>query len=77
MTQIVVDRAMRDKMLQATEGAELVDDFGTVIGTFLPQLPQSHPPGWLPLPLSSEELEQALSGPRYTTEEVFEHLRSL
>ena len=77
MTQIVVDRAMRDKMLQATDGAELVDDFGTVIGTFLPPLPQSHAAGWMPPPLSEDELQRILSGPRYTTEEVLEHLRSL
>ena len=77
MTQILVDRTMRDKMLQATEGAEFVDDSGSVVGTYVPSLPQSHAPGWMPPPLSEEELERILSGPRYTTEEVLEHLRNL
>ena len=77
MTQIVVDRTMLDKMQQATEGAEFVDESGTVVGIYVPSFPQSHAAGWMPPPLSEEELQRILSGPRHTTEEVLEHLRSL
>ena len=77
MTQILVDRAMLEKMRQATDGAEFVDDTGSFVGTYLPPLPPSHEPGWVPPPLSADELQRILSGPRYTTEEVLEHLRSL
>ncbi|MBC7815427.1 MAG: hypothetical protein IAG10_00845 [Planctomycetaceae bacterium] len=77
MTQILVDREMRDKMLRSLDGAEFVDDTGTVVGSYVPPLPPSYAPKWMPPPLSAEELERALSGPRYSTEEVLEHLRSL
>lgn len=77
MTQIVVDRSMLDKMQQATDGAEFVDESGTVVGLYVPSLPRSHTPNWMPPPLSDEELQRILSGPRHTTEEVLEHLRSL
>ena len=77
MTQILVDRAMRDKMLESLDGAEFVDDTGTVVGSYIPPLPPSYDSQWRPPPMSAEELERALSGPRYSTEEVLEHLRSL
>ena len=77
MTQILVDRTMRDKMLQSVDGAEFVDDTGKFLGTYVPPLPPSYDPSWRPPPLSGEELQRALAGPYYSTEEVLEHLRSL
>ena len=77
MTQILVDRTMREKMLQSANGAEFVDDSGAFLGIYVPSLPPSYDPSWRPPPLSEEELQRALAGPRYSTEEVLEHLRSL
>ena len=78
MTQILVDRAMRDKMLQSVEGAEFVDDTGAIVGSYIPPLPPSYNPRWRPPPMSDEEYQRCLAEPGiYTTAEVLEHLRSL
>ncbi len=77
MTQILVDRAMRDKMLQSVDGAEFVDDSGTVIGVFISARPQEYDPGVIP-PINDKELQRLLAAPgRHSTEEVLAYLRSL
>lgn len=76
MTQIVVDKALRDKLLQAST-IEFVDDTGKVLGSFISRRPVAYPPGVVP-PMSDEERQRRLSEPGiYTTEQVLEHLRSL
>jgi hypothetical protein len=76
MTQIVVDKAMREKLLQSS-AVEFVDDTGMVLGSFTSGRPKAYPPGVVP-PMSDEERQRRLSEPGiYTTEQVLEHLRSL
>ena len=76
MTQIVVNKEMRDKLLQS-KAVEFVDDTGAIIGEFISRRPVAYPPGVIP-PISDEERQRLLAEPGiYTTEQVLEHLRSL
>jgi hypothetical protein len=76
MTRIIIDSELRDKLLQS-QSAEFVDDNGMVLGLFVSRPPVAYPPGVVP-PMSDEERQRRLAEPGiYTTEEVFEHLRSL
>jgi hypothetical protein len=76
MTQILVDQELRERLLQTT-AAELVDETGRILGSFVRSGPVSYPPGVVP-PISEEERQQLLAAPGiYTTEQVLEHLRSL
>lgn len=76
MTRIVVDKELRDKLLQSRT-AELVDDAGVILGSFVSRPPVAYPPGVVP-PMSDEERQRRLAEPGiYTTEQVLEHLRSL
>lgn len=77
MSTIVVDKAMRAKLLAAGDLAEIRDESGQVIGRFL----AAPPPvvyvmeGELP---SDEEIDRRLrEGRGFSTEEVLERLRSL
>jgi hypothetical protein len=77
MSTIVVDAAMRAKLLAAGDLAEIRDERGQVIGRFV----ATPPPvvyvmeGELP---SDEEIDRRLrEGRSYSTEEVMERLRSL
>jgi len=79
MTQIVLDEAAVQKLMQLTEPAELCDASGHVLGEFRPSVPTKSklPPGF-ECPQSREELDRRRSDPkRFTTEEVLKHLESL
>ena len=76
MTRIVVDRDLREKLLHSG-AAEFVDDSGVVLGSFVSRPPAAYPPGVVP-PMSDEERQRRLAESGiYSTEQVFEHLRSL
>ena len=76
MTQIVIDKELREKLLQSPS-AEFVDDTGMVLGSFVSRPPVAYPPGVVP-PMSDEERQRRLAEPGiYSTEQVLEHLRSL
>ena len=76
MSRIVVDKELRERLLQS-RSAEFVDDSGVVLGSFISRPPIAYPPGVIP-PMSDEERQRRLAEPGiYTTEQVFEHLRSL
>jgi len=76
MTQIVIDKELREKLLQSGR-VEFVDDSGVVLGAFVSRPPVTYPPGVVP-PMSDEERKRRLAEPGiYSTEQVFEHLRSL
>ena len=76
MTRIVVDKELRERLLQS-KSVEFVDDSGVVLGSFISRPPMAYPPGVIP-PMSDEERQRRLAEPGiYTTEQVFEHLRSL
>ena len=76
MTQIVIDKELREKLLQSPS-AEFVDDTGMVLVAFVSRPPVAYPPGVVP-PMSDEERQRRLAEPGiYTTEQVLEHLRSL
>lgn len=76
MTQIVIDKELRDKLLQS-RSAEFVDETGMILGSFIAYQPPCYEPGVIP-PISEEERQRLLAEPGlYTTEQVLEHLRSL
>ena len=76
MTRIVVDKELRERLLQS-KSVEFVDDSGVVLGSFISRPPMAYPAGVIP-PMSDEERQRRLAEPGiYTTEQVFEHLRSL
>ena len=76
MTRIVVDKELRERLLQS-KSVEFVDDSGVVLGSFISRPPMAYPPGVIP-PMSDEERQRRLAEPGiYTTEQVLEHLRSL
>jgi hypothetical protein len=78
MSWIIVDAALRDRLLNATTGAEFRDEQGRLLGRFVPP---NDPDEWeIPeLGLSEEELARRLApdAKTYTTAEVLSYLRSL
>lgn len=76
MTQIIIDQKLREKLLQST-CVELVDDSGTVLGSFISYRQTPSDPSLIP-PITEEERTRLHSEPGiYTTEQVLERLRSL
>ena len=76
MTQIIVDRELRDKLLHSTF-AELVDDSGAVLGSFVSYRQTASDASLIP-PITEDERKRLRSEPGiYTTEQVLERLRSL
>ena len=76
MTQIVIDRELREKLLESTI-VELVDDSGTVLGSFISYRPTPSDPSLVP-PITQEERNRLHAEPGiYTTQQVLERLRSL
>ena len=76
MTQIVIDKELREKLLQSTV-VEFVDDSGTVLGSYISYLQTPSDPSLIP-PISDEERRRLHSEPGiYSTEQVLERLRSL
>jgi len=77
MKTIVVDAALRDKLLAAGDVAEIQDDLGRVIGRFVAVPPPVVYVLDEELP-SDEELDRRMrEGRNYTAEEVIERIRSL
>jgi hypothetical protein len=78
MTRIMIDREMRDKLLNVIEPVELCDASGKVLGRFLPSLDPSLYTGLEPR-ISREELQRRMKnkGETYTTQEVLRHLKRL
>jgi hypothetical protein len=78
MSTIVVDAALRDRLLAASAEAEIRDEQGRKLGRFIPEInpEQFTVPG---LDLSPAELarRRAPDAKTYTTAEVLDHLRSL
>jgi hypothetical protein len=75
MTQIVIDQKLREKLLQAT-CVELVDDSGTVLGSFIPYRQTPSDPSLIPL-ITEEERKRLHAEPGiYTTEQVLQRLRN-
>ena len=76
MTQIVVDKELREKLMQS-QFVELVDDTGTVLGSFVSFVSKPIHADDAP-PISDDERQRLYAEPGiYTTEQVLEHLRSL
>ena len=76
MTQILIAKELRDKLMQS-QFAELVDDTGTVLGSFVSFRSTPADPSLEP-PISEEERQRLYAEPGvYTTEQVLERLRSL
>ena len=76
MTQIVIDKEMRGKLLESTF-VEFVDDSGTVLGSFISYRQTPSDPSLIP-PITEEERKRLHSEPGlYTTQQVLERLRSL
>jgi hypothetical protein len=78
MSQITVDAALRDKLLDTFSEAELRDDQGRLLGKFVP----TPDPSFFVIPgldLPPEEVRRRLSpdAKTYTPEEVMARLRSL
>jgi hypothetical protein len=57
MTRVVVDQAVRTRLDQIKEPAELCDESGRVLGRYLPQ-PAVSPYQGIDPPISEEELER-------------------
>ncbi len=74
MVTIVVDAAIRDKLLAAADSeVELRDESGRVIGKYLPTKIE-----YPDLDVSNEELDRRMrESPRHTAEQVMERLRRL
>lgn len=76
MTQIVIDQELREKLLQS-KFVELVDESGTVLGSFIPYRQTPSDPSLVP-PIDEDERKRLHSEPGiYTTEQILERLRSL
>jgi hypothetical protein len=78
MTRVIVDEALRNKLLDFAEPLDLCDESGRVLAQVFPAVDPSEYELVEP-PISEEELRR-LEDPnqrRYTTAEVLEHLERL
>ena len=76
MTQIVIDKELREKLLQSSF-VEFVDDLGTALGSFISYTQAPGDLSRIP-PITDDERKRLHSEPGiYTTEQVLERLRSL
>ena len=76
MTQIVVDKTTRERVLES-DVIEVVDESGAVLGMFHPFLQPPYDPSLIP-PITDEERQRLYAQPGiYSTEQVLERLRSL
>ena len=77
MSTVVVDAALRDKLLAVGKAAELRDESGQLLGRFVAASPADLYEIEGP-EVSDEELERSVrEDPRYTPEQVMERLRGL
>ncbi len=77
MTKIVVDEALRNKLLNLTQPLELCDESGRVLASVFPKLDLSQYEPSEPQ-ISEEELERRMNSTEwYTTEQVLAHLKNL
>lgn len=77
MPQIIVDAAIKRKLLDLKQPLELCDDQGNVLARLSPVMDSS---GWVrvePAPLTAEELERLEKEPSYSTAEVLAYLEKL
>jgi hypothetical protein len=77
MTQILLDEALRTKLLNLAQPLELIDETGRVVGRVLPAVDLSQYEPWEP-ELDEEELRRREKSDKwYTTAQVLAHLKSL
>jgi hypothetical protein len=78
MTRIVVDEALKDRLLGLHQPLELCDESGQVLARVLPAVDLSAYEPWEPQ-ISAEEIRRRLAPgrKRYTTAEVLAYLESL
>lgn len=77
MTRITLDAELRDKLQNLREPVELCDENGRVVGRVFPVVDLDEYELVAP-PLDEDEIQRRLSAePRYTTQEVLEHLEDL
>jgi hypothetical protein len=77
MTRIVIDEALRNKLLNFTKPLELCDESGRVLARVIPTSDMSKYNPWEP-PISNEELSRREKSDKwYTTKQVLAHLRNL
>ena len=81
MTRVIADEGLKAKLKDFSEGLEICDASGKLVGYFQPILnPNDHRElyDWAKAQFTEEELELARKDPvMYTTAEVLEYLRSL
>jgi hypothetical protein len=79
MTRIIADRALKEKLGNLTEPAEICDDAGKTLGYFSPFVPPGHELyKKFKSELSDEQLDRIAQEPEeFTTDEVLKHLESL
>jgi hypothetical protein len=78
MTQVIVDDALRSKLLNFSQPLQFCDDSGRVLGRFVPEPDLSEWETASP-DISEEELQRRLNSneKRYSTAEVLAHLEQL
>lgn len=81
MVRITADDELRKRLLNFSQDIEICDDVGQVLARVQRSTPWTDPEQWeLLTPLTDErELERRRDSdePRYTTQQVLDHLRSL
>ena len=78
MTKVIVDQAIRDKLLNFTEPLELCDESGNVLARLLPAIDREQYEGLEPGICKDELRRRRQSKVRtYTTAEVLDHLENL
>jgi len=77
MVRITIDDELKRRLSESGRLVEIVDTDGRLVGKFVPETGDSDEWEIVYPSLSEEELNRRLHspGPRYTTEEVKEHLR--
>jgi hypothetical protein len=75
MSCITVDRATQEKLREAVEPVEVVDDQGVVLGTFQPAHPGREIRLPDPPPLSEEEWQRRRDEPGRSLPDILDDLR--
>jgi hypothetical protein len=80
MTRVTVDAQLQQLFLNFTKPLELCDESGSLLGKFIPAMPQITEDDWIDLTpdLTDEELEEEIdSGEGYSTQEVIDEIKRI
>lgn len=75
--RVIIEEQYREAMRYLKDPVEMVIKDGRVVAVIGGVTASENRPDWMPAPPTKEEFERMKAGPWFTTEEVFECLKSV